>query len=292
MEADRLSATEYGWALQHAWSDAAGSARRITDRARSVSLWLLVAAAAVAALVPTVSDQGLSRALGIGAALGLGIGGAIQSLYATPARAREWTAARHASESLKSAVLTALVGAPPYDIDEREREDLIYDTIADIEQRASTHATRAATVEPRALPAITDARSYCELRTEDQRAWHARKSIIHRRRGDQLRHLVLAFTVAGAVLAAIGAWADSNTGAWIAAVASGTAALTAHSNSSQDDSVAAAYAATASRLEFEIERFRADPDSARAGERLVRETERILAIQNENWADLIHQQAA
>ncbi len=292
------STLQSAWQIHRGWSEAADRIKAEITRARTASLVLLVSAAVFGAVTAQdqdwVSDATWQRFWGIAAAVSLAGAGAIETLYATPARTRGWTSARQASERLKAAVWLYLCEAPPFHRDtEAERDAQLFELVEDVERRASAEATRSDPVSLRELPKVRPnhlAEDYVAGRAQGQLNWHRENGALERKRGRRLKSAVAVLTAIGAVLAGLGGvFETARLATWIAAFSAATAALTTHAGSVQHEQVSFSYLNTASRIELAMQRQRTHGSSPETDRQLVVEVEQILAVQNDIWGQVIDQ---
>ncbi len=289
------SAADYAWGLQQAWSLTATTTKQHLARLRGASLGLLVLAALLGALSVQSSwfdGTGWPRVWSIAASISLGGAGAVETFYVTPARTRAWTTARTASERLKAAVWLFLSRITPYDGTDEERSQNLFDLIYEVEKRAASKIVRLTTDDPpRATPTVRSAyigQDYCTQRAAAQRDYHRKASLKAQKKGTRLRLLVTILTLTGAAMGAIGGlFTTIRIGAWIAGFSSAAAAVATHAGAAQHEQIAFSYSATANLLELAIQRFMAAGDDPETAEEFIIEVERILAIQNEIWSDVL-----
>jgi SMODS and SLOG-associating 2TM effector domain 1/Protein of unknown function (DUF4231) len=279
---------EGAWRRQRQWSLAASTGRVRLERWRRVNLILLVAGAILGAVAAQSSwPRGVTGIAAGGAALALAVAGILQQRFLNPDEVARWTGARAAAETLKAEVYRYRAGVAPYH--DAARDSTLSAQLAAIQNKAAALAldlqqTRA---DDRALPEVSDFRSYVEQRARQQADWHRGKIAGHVQAARRIRLAELAATAVAAVLGAIAAALDTKGLAiWIGVATTIGAALAAHASATQRDRIAAGYAATADRLDLLIERLPADPDAATRAQ-FVAEVESTLAAQNETWLGLL-----
>jgi len=278
------------WNRQEAWSETATKEKTALDRFRLLALILLVAAAllgAAAAWAAHDDRSGAAKGLSGTAAGCLALAGALQGIFVSDARTIAWTTARSAAESLKAEVYRYLMRHPPY-VDD-DREDRLLDTTQNIEARTASHVRRIdEPTSPAPLPAVRDAESYITERLEDQAGWHRERGAQHATQARHFQVLMVTMSGAGAIVAVVAAIEDTpGILAAIPALSAAAAAVAAHIGASQYDRLSRTYAATTAQLGLELTRFRSPPPSADREIALVEGTERVLALQNENWTALM-----
>ena len=142
--------------------------------------------------------------------------------------------------------------------------------------------------DDRPLPPVRTFESYRNKRAQAQADWHRAKVARHVAIARRLRFCQLGATAVGAVLAAIaGALPGAHLAAWTAAATTIAAAFAAQITATQHERVATSYAATADQLERLVDGV--DPKTASADRQaqFVADVERVLAVQNEGWVDLL-----
>ena len=277
------------WRGHRQWSEAADSAQASLKRWRLSNLALLVAGAAVAAFAAqTWLTSTAAGALAAASAALLAAAGFVQASMLTSESTSRWTGARAASEALKAETYRYLVRVRPYaDADRAEHLEAQFDTV----QKRSKDllvGQQLAAGDGRPLPDVHTFENYREKRAQDQATWHRGKIAEHMRAARIFRFCQLGFTAAGAVLAAVAAAVPSwHLAAWTAAATTIAAAFATHIAATQHQRTAAAFASTADQLQRLVDGV--DPNTANADQQaqFVAEVERVLAVQNEGWVDLL-----
>jgi SMODS and SLOG-associating 2TM effector domain 1/Protein of unknown function (DUF4231)/Tetratricopeptide Repeats-Sensor len=277
------------WQKHQRWSDAADAAQRSLNRWRLSNLALLVLgaiAAAFAAQTWLVSTA--AAALAAVSAAVLAAAAFIQGSMLTSDNMSRWTGARAASEALKAETCRYLAGVQPYAGPDRDKR---------LQTQLDTVQTRAkdllveeqlATPGDGKLPPVDTFERYMENRAQEQATWHRSKVEEHRKKAQVLRFCQLAATAAGAVLAAIaGALPGAHLAAWTAAATTLAAAFATHVAATQHERIAASYAATADQLERLVVGVDAKKASTDRQAQFVVDVERVLAVQNNGWVDLL-----
>ncbi|MGH1488819.1 MAG: DUF4231 domain-containing protein [Acidimicrobiales bacterium] len=305
-EANRV--LDHVWERQRGWSIGADLAKAQVERARIGNLLLIVGAAVFGALAAQ-SDwlpSGFQRGLSLAASVLLMVAGFVQSHYLTALKVKAWTAARSASETLKALVYVYMAGVSVDTSSDNSHEEsqvdaALLDQLTMVESRAFVLGANRADPDNKPLPTVASVPDYRANRTEEQAQWHSTRRGEHDRRARLLRAAQLGLTVLGSVLALIaGVSAQPGIDSWVAAVAAMGAAVAAHLGATQYDRIAQSYEVTATLLEREVVRFDslqqrsatavdegAGLIGGNAGQTLVRNTEEILARQNDGWIDLI-----
>ena len=104
----------------------------------------------------------------------------------------------------------------------------------------------------------------------------------------KLRFFQLGATVAGAVLAAVAAAVPgAHLAAWTAAATTIAAAFATHIAATQHQQIAASYAANADQLQRLIDGVNPKTATADQQAQFVADVERVLAVQNDGWVDLL-----
>jgi hypothetical protein len=277
------------WARHRQWSTAASTARARLDRWRLWNLVLLVLGALASALsAQTWPTPGVAKAFALVAAIVLAVAGFLQVHALNAGQIARWTLARAASEALKAETYRYLAQVSPYA--GADRAQVLQTQLDVVQTRARDLVVDQQAVPPdgRSLPALRSLQEYVAARAQDQATWHRGKSAEHARQARRLRSWQLLATGAGVVLAATtGLLPSVRLPTWTAAATTIAAALGAHLAATQHQRIAVAYAATADQLERLIAFF--DPATAAPGQQaqFVADVERVLAVQNEGWADLL-----
>lgn len=277
------------WQKQQRWSDAAGTAQQSLNWWRLLNLALLVlgAVAAAAAAQTWLTSAATAALAGVSAAV-LAAAGFVQGSMLTSDNMSRWTGARAASEALKAETCRYLAGVEPYagpDRDERLQAQL--DTV---QTRAKDLLVgeQLATPGDDVLPPVDTFERYVENRAREQATWHRSKVAEHTKKARTLRFCQLTATAAGAVLAAIAAaLPGAHLAAWTAAATTIAAAFATHVAATQHQRIAASYAATADQLERLIVGVDVNTASTGRQAQFVADAERVLAVQNNGWIDLL-----
>ena len=288
------SALEQAWSLQEAWSSTADALKRVPQRGRSAALTLLVTGAVAGAVGASAASGDAAQIWAVGAALALATAGLLDTFVASPDRDRDWTAARMASERYKAAVWRYLTGASPYDGSDDERDRELEETIDLIEHE--TAATRGRRMETyvRKLPGesggdIVDL--YLAKRVRGQIGYHTKAERRERQAGNRLRVTVLVLSAGGALMVSLSSipsvFDDAPLAAWVAAVAAATGAVTSYSGAGRHHEIARSSAKIMVWLDRRVQRFNKEADREAAFPAFVDSIERVIASQNDTWADTI-----
>ena len=277
------------WRGHRQWSKAAGIAQKSLNQWRLSNLVLLVLGAVVAAFAAQtwLVSAAAATLAAVSAAL-LAAAGLVQGSMLTSENSSRWTGARAASEALKAETYRYLAGVKPYAAADRaERLRAQFDTV---QARSKDLLVRQqlAAADGRPLPGVRTFESYRKERALGQADWHRGKIAEHMGTARKLRFCQLGATAAGAVLAAVaGALPGAHLAAWTAAATTIAAAFAAHIAATQHQRIAASYAATADQLQRLVDSV--DPKTASADQQaqFVADVERVLAVQNDGWVDLL-----
>lgn len=277
------------WERQSVWSQAANHAKRAIGRARSVALTLGVtgACAGTAAAQVMPWNDAAGKALAFLAAVVVGLV-PLATMRAGPQQVREWTRMRLLSEQLKSEIYTYLAGVAPYrDADAsrklREHTDLILSDTSDLTSRTLAFVPRQ-----RPIPAVTDVRTYSELRVASQvERYYRPRAVQMSRRSARARRAEWALAATAVVLgAASGTFGVNWASAWVATITTVTAAVTAHFAASRYAYQEMEFSRTAEELErltaLRTEALNPTADDA-ADDAFVGRCERVISAQNEEW---------
>ena len=272
------------WREQSIWSRTADRMKAEIGRARSISLSLTVAAAAMGGLAGALAkpEPTISRIL---------IGLAAFALATLPLlrpgwsgqKLRDWTRARSVSEALKSDVYLWLAHAGEY------ADDTAATRLA--EQTAKVRADGTdllrfrigITAEDRELPLVTDLKSYFTVRVnyEIEHYYRARanklQTALHR-----FRIAEICLAVLGALIGAIAAATGGSTLIpWVAVVTTVTAALAVHIAATRYEFQLIEFLRTADRLEqLRSQSATAVPEAL---DKLAQSAEDVISIENEAW---------
>ena len=277
------------WRGHRQWSKAAGAAHKSLSRWRLSNLALLVAGAVFAAFAAQtwlVSAAAASFAA-VSAAL-LAAAGLVQTSMLTSENTARWSGARAASEALKAETYRYLAGVKPYaGADRAEHLQTQFDTVQ-TRSKDLLVQQQAAVADDRGLPPVRTFESYRTERAQDQADWHRARIAKHMSTARKLRFCQLAATAAGAVLAAVaGALPAAHLAAWTAAATTIAAAFATHIAATQHQRIAASYASTADQLQRLVDGVDTKTASADQQAQFVADVERVLAVQNDGWVDLL-----
>ncbi|MGY1670315.1 DUF4231 domain-containing protein [Geodermatophilus sp. SYSU D00710] len=277
------------WRRHRQWSIAANAARARLDRWRLWNLVLLVLGALAGALAAqTWLARGVATGSAIAAAIALGLAGILQANALNADQTARWTHARAASEALKAETYRYLMRVAPYAGPDRAQVLQAQLAIVQSRTKALVADQQEATPDDRPLPALRTVQEYVTVRAQGQATWHRDKTVEHQRQARSLRFWQLLATGVGVVLAAVSGFVPSwPLSTWTAAATTVAAAVGAQLAATQHQRIAAAYAATAEQLERLVALFA--PATATPAEQahFVAEVERVLAVQNEGWTDLL-----
>jgi hypothetical protein len=281
------------WRMHRQWSAAADAGQMSLNRWRLWNLSLLVLGGIAAAFAAAFADQpwlvsGVVAALVAISAASLTAAGFIQWSMLTGDNTSLWTRARAASEALKAETYRFLAKVKPYrGADRAERLQAHLDTV---QARAKDLLVQQqlAAADGGNLPSVSTFQSYVTDRAQGQAFWHRAKIEQHMRQARILRAYQLAATAIGAMLAAIaGALPEVDLAAWTAAATTIAAAFATHIAATQHERIAASYAATADQLQRLIDGVDIETAGIDRQAEFAADVERVLAIQNQGWVDLL-----
>jgi SMODS and SLOG-associating 2TM effector domain 1/Protein of unknown function (DUF4231) len=286
LEGQVLSAV---WRGHRQWSSAAATAQASLNRWRLSNLTLLVVGAFVAAFAAqTWLVSNAAAALAAVSAAILAAAGFVQASMLTSENTSRWTGARAASEALKAETYRYLAGVKPYaGADRAEHLQKQFETVQ-TRSRDLLVGQQLAAADDRPLPRVGTFENYREERAQGQADWHRDRIARHMRTARELRFWQLGATAAAAVLAAVAAAVPgAHLAAWTASATTIAAAFATHIAATQHQRIAASYAATADQLQRLVDGV--DPKTASADQRaqFVADVERVLAVQNDGWVDLL-----
>ena len=277
------------WRGHRQWSKAAATAQKSLNRWRLSNLALLVLGAVVAAFAAqTWLVSAAAAALAAVSAALLAAAGFVQASMLTSENTSRWAGARAASEALKAETYRYLAAVKPYAAADRaERLQAQFDTVQTRSKDLLVRQQLAA-ADDRGLPLVRTFESYRKERAQDQANWHRGKIAEHMDTARKLRFCQLGATAAGVVLAAIaGALPGAHLAAWTAAATTIAAAFATHIAATQHQRIAASYASTADQLQRLVDGVDVRTASADQRAQFVADVERVLAIQNDGWVDLL-----
>jgi SMODS and SLOG-associating 2TM effector domain 1/Protein of unknown function (DUF4231) len=286
LEGQVLSAV---WRGHRQWSSAAATAQASLNRWRLSNLALLVVGAFVAAFAAqTWLVSAAATALAAVSAAVLAAAGFVQASMLTSENTSRWTGARAASEALKAETYRYLAGVKPYaGADRAEHLQKQFETVQN-RSRELLVGQQLATADDRPLPRVGTFENYRKERAQGQADWHRDRIARHMRTARELRFWQLGATAAAAVLAAVAAAVPGvHLAAWTASATTIAAAFATHIAATQHQRIAASYAVTADQLQRLVDGV--DPTTATADQRaqFVADVERVLAVQNDGWVDLL-----
>ena len=277
------------WRAHRQWSKAAATAQTSLNRWRMWNLALLVVGALAAAFAAQtwLVSAAVAALAAVSAAL-LTAAGVVQASVLTSENTSRWTGARAASEALKAETYRYLAGVRPYAAADRvERLKAQFDTVQ-TRSKDLLVGQQLATADDRPLPQVGTFENYWTERAKGQADWHRQRIAQHMRTARELRFWQLGATAVAAVLAAVAAAVPgARLAAWTAAATTIAAAFATHIAATQHQRIAASYAATADQLQRLADGV--DPKTASADQRaqFVADVERVLAVQNDGWVDLL-----
>ncbi len=277
------------WRGHRQWSKAANAAEKSLNRWRLSNLALLVLGAVIATFAAqTWLVSAAAATLAAVSAAFLAAAGFVQGSMLTSENTSRWTGARIASETLKAEAYRYLAGVNPYAAADRaEHLQAQFDTVQTRSKDLLVRQQLAA-ADDRGLPPIHTFESYREERAQEQADWHRDKIAKHMGTARKLRFCQLGATAAGAVLAAVaGALPEAHLAAWPAAATTIAAAFATHIAATQHQRVAASYASTADQLQRLVDSVDAKTASADQQAQFVADVERVLAVQNDGWVDML-----
>jgi hypothetical protein len=277
------------WRGHRQWSKAADTAQESLNRWRLSNLALLVLGAFLAAFAAqTWLVSAAAAALAAVSAALLAAAGFVQGSMLTSENTSRWTGARAASEALKAETYRYLAGVRPYAAADRaERLQAQLDTVQ-TRSRDLLVGQQLAAVDDGGLPPVHTFESYWKERAQGQADWHRHRIARHMGTARKLRFWQLGATAAGAVLAAVaGALPGAHLAAWTAAATTVAAALATHIAATQHQRIAASYASTADQLQRLVDSVDSKTASADRQAQFVADVERVLAVQNDGWVDLL-----
>lgn len=280
-------AVRWLWDRQSVWSQAANHAKRSIGQARTVGLVLGVvgACAGTAAAQVMVFSGGVGKTLAFLAAVAVGLA-PLAAKRAGPQQIRDWTRLRSLSEELKSEAYTYLARVAPYQ--DADAAEVLLDRAERVIADASDlvgYTSRLASHQ-RALPAVTDIKSYIDVRVVGQiEGYYRPRAASMSRRTGQVRRAELALAATAVVLGAVSvvfgaSWAT----AWVATVTTVAAAVTAHAAASRYAYQELEFSRTAAELEnLTTRRAQAAKIDPASDDAFVNQCERVISAQNEGW---------
>lgn len=280
-DSDGSDPASLAWRQQSIWSQSANQLKKSITRSRTAGLCLTVLAAVLGTGAAQAASwsPGVAKGLALGAAIAVALG-PVGARYATLERTRDWTRLRSVSETIKADVYTYLAGVRPFDGEHPDH--LLISRMNRLLDEARDLGKYSAGISPvvRDLPPVDGVDSYMTYRLAAQiDGYYRPKAREMRQRVAWIRQAELALSVIAAVLAAIGAvYGKQASAAWVAAVTTIIAAVTAHGAASRYEYQAIEFARTGD----ELERLRARYSIGEVPD-IVQESEHIISIQNEGW---------
>ncbi|HSF59632.1 MAG TPA: DUF4231 domain-containing protein, partial [Candidatus Binatia bacterium] len=278
------------WAAYRTWAATARYHKSAIDFWNSWSLRLAVSGAILAALGQQLMlfapEEGSLRILysapGILGAGVIALAAYFSSQALAENRERIWIKCRSAAESIKSLLLLYRAAVSPFDgLDRgaqlRQRVDKILREVKEIELRQSPSES-----VPDLHPLAVE--EYIAERVDDQIGWYQRRAREYQEKSDAFRRYIFGLGAASVLLGL--ASAISAVSAWIAVIATITAALTAHMKNQRYQSLIAMYSATALRLGLLksewAESRKTDGDKADR-DAFIQRCEETMALENGAW---------
>jgi hypothetical protein len=278
------------WSAYRTWAATARYHKNAIDFWNLWSLRLAIAGAILATLgqqiMPFAPKEGnlgiLYSAPGILGAAVIALAAYFSSQALSEKPERIWIKCRSAAESIKSALILYRASVHPFDgIDRgaqlRQRVDKILQEVKEIEVR-QPQSESAPDLHPLTVG------EYIVERVDDQINWYQQRAREYQKKSDGFRRYIFGL---GAISVLLGlASAISAVSAWIAVIATSTAALTAHMKNQRYQSLIAMYSATALRLGLlksewaesrKTDRDKADRDA------FIQRCEETMALENGAW---------
>lgn len=269
------------WRQQSVWSQSANQLKRSIGIARTVSLSMTVLGALLATGAAQASswNQNLTKGLALGAAVAVALG-PIAGRFTTHDRTRDWTRLRSVSESVKANVYTYLAGVSPFDGPGKDQELLL--RLTELQNYVEDLRKYTAGISPvnRGLPPVSDVPTYITERLVSQLNGYYRPNAKKMRdRVTRVQRAEIGLSLIAAILAALASvYGKDSTAAWVAAVTTIIAAVTAHGAASRYEYQEIEYERTGDELERLRSRFSIGEITD-----IISESERIISIQNEGW---------
>ena len=273
----------FAWSQQCLWSETANRLKHGIGKARTTALGLGIGAGLLAVLAVEAAGlrSWLGRVLGFAAAAAAGLAPLVGRRAGTD-QVRTWTRARSASEGLKTEVYSYLAGGSAYLAQDADHElgvrsRRIVDAVGDL-----LRTTIGVQLVPKPIPEVHDVDSYVAHRVTDQIERYYRPKALHYERvASRLRR---SGEVLGGCAVLLGAGAASfgigGLAAWVPAVTTVSASLTAYIAASRYDHQIVEFLRTAEQLE----RLRdARAAEAMADAAFVDACEEVISVENQGW---------
>jgi hypothetical protein len=281
-----LPTSDWAWARQSVWSQAADRLKAVPSRARRLRLGLTVVGAAVALagsqLRPVNAPAGTALAVLAAVVLaGVGLLGATQNAE----QVRRWTRARSVSEALKTEVLLCRTSAGDYaGVVEPERR--LEAVVQRLEREAGDLQPWTVGIHPatRPLPAVHDLASYLEVRVRRSQVEGFYEPEAARLRGrlKVAKTVEVTLALAAAGLAALNT-VSTTVGAWAAVVTTAAGAVTAHVAAERYEFLWIEYSRTAGELRRLADRRTAPDGRPLSDAELIEACEQVISVQNQAW---------
>ncbi len=280
------------WTAYRTWAATARFHKSNLDFWRRTSLILAVSGAVLAAIGQQLAPLIPKEAGGIEAwmlklpAL-VGSAAIALSAYFTREvlggeREKTWIKARSIAESCKAAIFLYRSAVPPFDgpqgataLLHRVRD--IEGSMTDIEARTSPPET-----QPDLSPLTVDA--YRNERVTKAISWYTTRALEYQKHSDRLGHILLLFGAISVLLGFVSTTSPVN--AWIAVIATVTAALTAYGQNMRYQALTVLYQATSRRLqELQAEWLASGKGEDDRAERnsFIQRCEDTMALESSAW---------
>ncbi len=269
------------WRQQSVWSQSANQLKKSISRSRTAALCLTVLGALLGTGAAQASSWNAAAAKGLALAAAVAVAlGPIAARFATLERTRDWTRLRSVSEAIKADVYTYLAHARPFDVPDPDK--VLMRRLTQLLEEARDLRKYSAGVTPaaRGLPPVDGVGSYIKYRLTAQiDDYYRPRARDMRRRLARTQRAEIGLAAIAAILAALASvYGRHGTAAWVAAVTTIIAAVTAHGAAARYEYQAIEFARTAD----ELERLRARYNIGDAPD-IVQDSEHIISIQNEGW---------
>ncbi|MEP6716870.1 MAG: DUF4231 domain-containing protein [Terriglobia bacterium] len=277
----------------HAYRTWAGTARYLKaglSRWTSLTLWLAIAGAVLAAAgqefgaVKAFTNWPLAvKGVAILAAFTVALSAYFGKEALGGNKTADWSRARSAAESLKALVFLYRAGVPPFDA--TDREDKLFGLVTAIEENVATIEIRSAppdAKEPDLSPLTVD--GYIAQRVDDQIRYYDKRAGEYQKANDRLHNAVFCLGAVSVLLAVMAA--SGFVPALVGLIATLTASISAHAQNQQYQALIVIYQATSRRLlalkgEWSAS-HKCDADTV-ARNAFIRSCEDAMALENGAW---------
>ena len=287
------------WDEHVGWSKTADRLKKRVVVARTITLLLTIAGAALGTLAAAADAEPLRTVAGMAGTVALTLVPFIAHHFLTPEETRKWLRSRSVSEGIKSEVYAFRAGADPYT--DASALQTLQKKVREIRSYAENLETeRAATGSPtEQAPLALDTAGYLEGRVNEQIVNYYRKNAkTNASRAIQFRWAEIILAGVAAILsgvatffggvdpqAAEGSASAGELAGWVAVLTTIGASIATHAAASRYEFQATTYFATARQLEDLARDWASSGATAPSPEwsAFVRACEEAISAENRSW---------